>query len=159
LVVAVLLLATVPLLRERLTASDSVIWRLDLWQAGKQLAWPPTALGRGLGTSPWHINQILPKVDSPPHNDYLKAAIEVGVLGLLALGLWLWMTVRHAWQAYRGAQEAVIAWRALGLLAVTLAGMVMSLVDNYLGYTAVQWYFWALLALVPLRGRWPSASR
>jgi O-antigen ligase len=89
----------------------------------------------------------------------LKAAIEVGVLGLFAFGFWLYRTVRHAWQAYRGASEAVIAWRALGLLAVAFAGMVMSLVDNYLGYTAVQWYFWALVALVPPRGQWSSAPR
>lgn len=156
--VALLLIATVPLLRERLTASESVDWRLELWQAAASLAWPPTALGRGLATSPWYINQLLPKVDVPPHNDYLKVGIELGWLGWLAYGAWLVALAGHAWWAYRRAQEQTIAWRGLALLAVVLAGVVMSLSDNYLGYTAVQWYFWALVALVPADGQWPSRS-
>jgi hypothetical protein len=59
LAVAVLLLATVPFLRERLTASDSVIWRLDLWQAGKQLA-----ASYRLGTRPRHV-AVAHQPDSP----------------------------------------------------------------------------------------------
>lgn len=162
-VLAVILLAAVPLLRERLTASESVTWRLTLWQAARKLAWPPTPVGRGLATSPWHINQLLPKVESPPHNDYLKVLIETGVVGLVAYGLWLVTLLRHAWRAYRRAEARPIAWRALSLLAVVLAGMVMSLADNYLGYTSVQWYLWAVVALVPAAGCWclslpPSAD-
>jgi O-antigen ligase len=154
LLVALISLAAVPLLRERLLASHSVGWRLDLWQAGLTLAWPPTLLGQGLATSPWHINQLLPKVEAPPHNDYLKVTIEMGVLGLLAYGTWLLALGRHAWQAYRHARQPAIAWRALGLLAVVLAGASMSVTDNYLGYTAVQWYLWAWVALVPPNGQW-----
>lgn len=157
LLLALVLLAGVPFLRERLTASESIGWRLDLWQAARTLAWPPTALGLGLGASPWHINQLLPKVDSPPHNDYIKVLIETGLLGLVGYALWLLAGLRHAWLAHRGAHESTVAWRALALLAVVVAGMVMGLVDNYLGYTAVQWYFWALLALVPRRGQWLPA--
>jgi O-antigen ligase len=107
-----------------------------------------------LGTAHLHVNQLLPKVDAPPHNDYLKALIETGSLGLVAYGVWLFALLRHAWRAYRAAQDRIISWRALGLLAVVLAGMVMSLADNYQGYTAVQWYLWALVALVPRLGRW-----
>jgi O-antigen ligase len=155
LLVAAILLATVPLLRERLSASDSVTWRVELWQAGVSLAWPPTLLGRGLATSNWYVNQLLPTMDVPPHNDYLKVAIEMGVLGVLTFGLWIVSLVRHAWRAYRRASTPAIAWRALGLLAIVIAIVVMSLTDNQLGHTAVQWYFWAVVALVPLNGRWP----
>jgi O-antigen ligase len=154
LAVAPILLATVPLLRERLVASHSVGWRQELWQAGLTLAWPPTMLGRGLATSPWHINQLLPKVEAPPHNDYLKITIEMGLLGLMTYAAWLWSLARHAWRAYRHAVQPAVAWRALGLLAVVLAGVSMSITDNYLGYTAVQWYFWTWVALVPSDGQW-----
>lgn len=167
---ALLLLAAVPLLRERLMATDSVYWRLDLWQAAIDLAWPPTLLGLGLGTSPLHINLLLPNVDTPPHNDYLKVLIETGLLGLLAYAAWLVTMATHAGRAYplrsatgcradRWAVDPVVAWRALGLLAVVLAGGVMSLSDNYLGHTAVQWYVWAYVALVPANGRWPVPTR
>jgi O-antigen ligase len=154
LVVALVLLAGVPLLRERLLAAHSVGWRLDLWQAGLQLVTPPSLLGLGLATSPWHINWLLPKVYSPPHNDYLKVGIELGILGLAAYGLWLLASLRLAWRAYRQSDTKSISWRALSVLAIVVAGLVMSLSDNYLGYTAVQWYLWALLALVPPGGQW-----
>ncbi len=159
LVVAAILLATVPLLQARLVASDSVQWRLDLWQAGVQLAWPPTLLGRGLASSPSLVNQLLPKVLAPPHNDYLKALIETGVLGLLTYGIWLVALVRHGWRAFRQAVERRIAWRGLSLLACSAAVIVMSLSDNVLGHTAVQWYLWALIALVPVNGRWVETEQ
>ena len=162
LAVGLVLLWTVPLFRERLSDPGSTQWRLELWQGAVSLIWPPLAggvrqalLGRGLATSPWHINQVLPRITSPPHNDYLKVTIEMGALGLLAYGAWLWATLRHAWRAYRQARERAIAWRGLALLAIVVAGMAMSISDNYLSYTAVQWYFWALVALVPADGHWP----
>jgi putative inorganic carbon (HCO3(-)) transporter len=155
---AVMLVLAVPLLRERLTATHSVGWRIDLWQAATTLAWPPTLRGLGLATSPWHINQLLPKVEAPPHDDYLKVLMETGVLGIMAYGAWLLALVRHAWLAYRHAEQPAIAWRAAGLLAIVAAGCIMSIADNYLGYTAVQWYLWALAALVPARGRWPRTG-
>jgi O-antigen ligase len=159
---AAILLATVPFLQERLLESYSVGWRLDLWQAAIQLLSPPMLqptslqafLGRGLASSPWHLNQLLPKVYAPPHNDYLKAAIEMGWLGLLAYLAWLLALVRHAWRAYQGAESPALAWRAVALLAVAVSAMVMSISDNYLGYTAVQWYLWTLVALVPVAGHW-----
>jgi O-antigen ligase len=153
------LLAAIPLLQERLVASESVQWRLDLWQVGVQLAWPPMLLGRGLGSSSWLVNHFLPKVSSPPHNDYLKALIETGLMGLLAYGAWLVVLVRHGWRAYRRAGEWTISWRGLGLLASVAAIIAMSLSDNVLGHTAVQWYLWALIALVPAGGSWPRSEQ
>ena len=162
LAVAAILLATVPFLQERLLESHSIGWRVELWQAAVQLLSPPMLqpaslqafLGRGLASSPWHINRLLPKVYAPPHNDYLKAAIEMGLVGLLAYLSWLLALVRHAWRAYRDAESPALAWRAVALLAVAVSAVVMSASDNYLGYTAVQWYLWALVALVPVAGRW-----
>jgi O-antigen ligase len=111
-----------------------------------------------LATSPWHISLFLPKVDAPPHNDYLKTVIEMGLLGFLTYLTWLLSLVWHAWCAYRRAKLPAITWRALALLAIAIAGAVMSLTDNYLGYTAVQWYLWALVALVPSSGHWPEGQ-
>jgi O-antigen ligase len=165
LAVALVLLVSVPLLQERLLASHSVGWRIDLWQAGLQLFWPLSLLGHGLATSPWHINWLLPKVNSPPHNDYLKVGIELGILGLATYGLWVVAMLRHNWRAYRRAsgeypraESRSISWRALSMLAIVVAGVVMSMTDNHLGHTAVQWYLWALLALVPPDGRWESQA-
>jgi O-antigen ligase len=156
-VVAVLvLLLAVPLLRERLTAAESVLWRVNVWRVAAQFTWPPSLLGRGLASSGWYINQLLPTVETHPHNDYLKVGLEQGVLGLLTYAAWLVSLLAHAWRSYRGALDPAIAWRALSLLGVVVAGLVISMAGNYLGNTAVQWYFWALVALVPPGGRWPQ---
>lgn len=157
------LLLAVPLLRERLLASDSVVWRLDLWQAGLQIAWPPTLWGRGLASSPWLLNQYLPTVETHPHNDYLKMMIELGIVGLLAYGFWLLSIVEHAWRAHRRALQASaehqdIAWRSLALFSVIIAAAVVSVVHSYVGNTAVQWYLWAVVALVPRGGTWQASS-
>ena len=36
---------------------------------------------------------------------------------------------------------------ALALAAVVVGGLVVSLTDNYVQYTSVQWYVWVLAAL------------
>jgi O-antigen ligase len=158
LLLAAVLVLAVPLLQERLGASESVTWRIELWRAASTLAWPPTLLGRGLGSFPKVINQILVTVETHPHNDYLKVAVEVGLFGMVTYGAWLLAALRHAWRAYRRADDPGISWRALGLLAVIVAGLVMGVVVHYLGITAVQWYLWALVALVPAGGRWLPAA-
>jgi putative inorganic carbon (HCO3(-)) transporter len=153
LLLALLLLAaavlSLPIVQTRLAASHSIGWRQELWGAGLSLVTPPPLVGLGIGTAHWHTNQLLPGVDSPPHNDYLKALIETGLLGLVAHLLTLALLVRHGWRAYRHAASPAIRWRGLALLAVAMAGVAISVVDNYLEATAAQWYIWALVALVP----------
>jgi O-antigen ligase len=140
-----LALLALPPIRDRLTstdAQDSVTWRWELWQVGVGLIDLTRVVGRGLSTFPVYVEQVLPpRYVAPPHNDYLKVLIETGILGALAWAGWQlhWLLA--------AARRAMTNPYALALAAVVVGGLVVSLTDNYVQYTSVQWYVWALAAL------------
>jgi len=140
-----LALLALPPIRERLAsadAQDSVTWRLELWQVGVGLIDLTRVVGRGLSTFPVYVEQVLPpRFVAPPHNDYLKVLIETGILGALTWAGWQLRWLLAA------ARRAMTNPYALALAAVVVGGLVVSLTDNYVQYTSVQWYVWALAAL------------
>lgn len=140
-----LALLALPPIRERLTsadAQDSVTWRWELWQVGVGLIDLTRVVGRGLSTFPVYVEQVLPpRYVAPPHNDYLKVLIETGLLGALT---WAGWQLRWLLAAARRARANPYA---LALVATVAGGLVVSLTDNYVQYTSVQWYVWVLAAL------------
>ena len=148
-IVLPLLLLTLPPVRQRLTSADaqeSVTWRWELWQVGLSLVDLGRVIGRGLSTFPVYVEQVLPlRYVAPPHNDYLKVLIETGPLGALAWAGWQvrWLSA--------AARRAATNPFALALAAVVVGGLVVSLTDNFVQYTSVQWYIWALAALAFVR--------
>ncbi len=151
--------------RERLfgwNANVSLVWRQDVWEVSRDLLAHPTLFGSGLETSLILINNIKPTITAPPHNDYLRLALETGWVGGLLFVMVMLATLHTGWRAYRrggvGAPEAAADMAVLGLtlLAVTVGGAIISLADNYLGYASVQWYIWALVGL--LGGESPRAA-
>lgn len=140
-----LALLALPPIRDRLAsadAQDSVTWRLELWQVGVGLIDLTRVVGRGLSTFPVYVEQVLPpRYVAPPHNDYLKVLIETGALGVLTWAGWQLRWLLAA------ARRALINPYALALAAVVVGGLVVSLTDNYVQYTSVQWYVWVLAAL------------
>jgi O-antigen ligase len=146
-----LFLMFVPAVRERLQgeqASESFQWRLKVWDASLTILQKPTVFGSGLDTSPILINKVLYNVDSPPHNDYLRTAIESGIAGLVIFLLLQVAILYHGWRAYWRA--ATLSSRVIGLtlVGVVMGGVVISISDNYFSYVSVQWYTWALLGLL-----------
>ena len=144
-IVLPLLLLALPPVRQRLTsadAQDSVAWRWELWQVGLSLIDLTRVIGRGLSTFPIYVEQILPpRYVAPPHNDYLKVLIETGPLGALAWAGWQLRWLGAA------ARRAATNPYALALASVVVGGLVVSLTDNFVQYTSVQWYVWVLAAL------------
>lgn len=148
-VLILIVVLTVPSVQARLTgenASESFDWRLDVWDASLSILKKPTLLGSGLDTSPILINQLLPRFLTPPHNDYFKVTMEVGLAGVFVFGLLQISFLTLGWKAFRSTQPSR-SFLGLTILAITMSGLVISLSDNYLSYTSVQWYYWALIAL------------
>ena len=78
-----------------------------------------------------------------PHNDLLRFA---GELGLLGLGLFLWILGAAAvriWQALRNAYDPLLAGLAAGLVAF----LITSMVSNPLMLREVSYVFWIALGL------------
>lgn len=154
---AVLVLA-VPAVRDRLQgqqAGESWEWRQSVWTASLEALRRPTWLGTGLDTSPLLINQRLPSVLTPPHNDYLRVAMESGVIGIAVFLVWQLVTAGHGLRVAIRRRGTIQGALGLTLLAMTAAGLTAGVADNYLGYTSVQWYVWTLAGML---AEWKSTA-
>ena len=146
-----LILAFLPAVQDRISgeeASTTLDWRLAVWDASLKVLEQPTVIGYGLDTSPILVNRELVNVIAPPHNDYLRNAIETGVVGLMFFLLLQGALVFHGWQAYNSSNKDLIRVMGLSLLGITIGGIAISLTDNYFSYVSVQWYNWTIIGLL-----------
>jgi O-antigen ligase len=128
------------------SASDSTVWRLDLWRDALSYTPGHLAVGYGPGTAPLVIGQYRSYVlgSSEPHNDYIKLLLEVGIFGLVA---YVWLAIgllRRLYQGYR--QEKFSRRRLLFLFMLIFSAslFLFSAGDNILKDSSLQWSFWAL---------------
>ena len=113
---------------------NSLAWRVGYW---KQLLADddrPLLTGNGPGTAGASTAEGL-----APHNDFLKAYVEAGVLGLLA---YLGFTGSLVALAIRGLRNITGRARAIaaGFAGVVTAFVLMSAVDNLLSQLVVMWF-------------------
>jgi putative inorganic carbon (HCO3(-)) transporter len=131
------------------TGSESgVSWRLGQWGDVASLA----------GTNP--VTGIGPRVvevrlanHQPPHNDYLRALVELGVVGLLGFLAQLAAMVGVAVGAHRRASGPSARTIALAFAGVVAALIVASAAANLLGQVVILWYVYALAAAAAWVGR------
>ncbi len=98
-------------------------------------------------------------LSTPPHNDYLRALVEYGVIGLVVFVVLLvimWVFGYRTWRAAAAYQRA--SGISLAFFALSTAFPIMSLTDNVFGYTANQIYFWTLAGLTVAVNRIISGS-
>ncbi|GIH21843.1 hypothetical protein Aph01nite_01530 [Acrocarpospora phusangensis] len=116
--------------------ANSLVWRFDHWSQALDLLGLNPVTGTGLGTTRLLIYKEV-------HNDYLRALVESGLLGLVTyLGL-LAALVITAVRALRATGPAGGLERGC---AVAFAGCVMALLvsaisDNAMTSVVVMWYF------------------
>lgn len=115
-------------------------WRLETWSAISDMVAKKPILGHGL-SSVESVYGVL------THNDYLRLAAEVGILGLLAY-LWLsWSVIRQTWKDYQAADSAVVKSFQTALLACAAGILVREFADNTLRNAVVMMYFWIFIAI------------
>lgn len=141
-----------PTVRDRLfgwNADLTLDWRQDVWAASRDLLRHPTLFGAGLDVSSLLLHEQIPTVTAPPHNDYLRMALETGLVGLSVYALTGLALLNLAWRSYRAASaDGYTQMIGLALLATLVSGAIISLGDNYLSYASVQWYLWSLVGLL-----------
>lgn len=124
-------------------ASNSFAWRLDYWTESLELARRSPIVGIG-------IDQVKAVTEErqPPHNDFLRSAVEAGVAGLLAyLGLLitLGLVLRNGYRRTEpGNLDRGVVVGAVGCFA---AFLVFSLSGNVISQTVLLWYVLVILAL------------
>lgn len=143
----VLVAALVPSVNERIAnlnadpdrprESSSWAWRIQHWETILPLASDNPVTGIGIGmTAKVTANQ------KEPHNDYVRAYVETGVVGLaaylLAVGGFVWVAYRARKRAKSGFEEAL----ALGIFAFAAAFAASSVAENLI--TGIVWLWYAL---------------
>jgi O-antigen ligase len=118
-------------------AESTLDWRLDYWRTVLPLARQNPVTGIGLAQT-----QRLTDNQQPPHNDYLRAYVETGLIGLLAYLLLLWTLVstgrRGLAAAPRGSFDRAVA---AGFLGCAVAFAAASAMANVFSNVVTLWYF------------------
>ena len=123
--------------------SNSLAWRLDYWSESLALS-ADTPLS-GIGLKQVAAQTVEAK---QPHNDFLRAFVEMGVLGLAAYGWLMWQFIATGRRAAHATRGAVGRDRALamGYAGAAVGYVVMCLVANLMSQVVVGLYFGTLAA-------------
>ncbi|MEO3854822.1 O-antigen ligase family protein [Acrocarpospora sp. B8E8] len=125
--------------------ANSLVWRFDHWSQALDLLGLNPVTGTGLGTTRLLIYKEV-------HNDYLRALVESGLLGLVTyLGL-LAALVITAYLALRntGPGRGLERGCAVAFAGCVAALLVSAISDNAMTSVVVMWYF-AVFAGIALR--------
>jgi O-antigen ligase len=142
--------------------------RLDLWSSALSIFADHPLTGGGPGT--WVQLKVLaspPGVPNPifsqAHDMYVQAAAELGVVGLVALGVLL-IAIGRRFAIARQLQRQRLRLEAIAVLGGLVAFAVEAVFDNAINLPAICMLLVAVVAWVeagipvaePAPGRWPS---
>jgi len=124
-------------------ARSSLDWRLDYWADVLPLANTNVITGIGLAQTQYNTNQA-----KQPHNDFVRAYVEAGVIGFIAY-LYLILTL-----VAMGSKAIAVVSKAtldrgvvVGFCGCLTSFVAVSIVANVFSNVAVLWYFFAFAAL------------
>lgn len=133
------------------SSGNSLIWRLTYWTQISVLNRNNPVTGIGLKSTKFLTDQ-----SKAPHNDFLRAYVETGALGLLAFLVVLAVLLTIAHRALRTTTSGLPRGVAVGFAAVLAAYLIDSLGDNLLSEVVVLWYFYAVAACAAAISTWRS---
>ena len=134
---------------------NSLAWRLDYWSEVLPLANKNPVTGIGLAQT-----QYMTDAAKQPHNDFLRAYVETGVVGLAAYLAMLAALIRLGRRAVRRTRKGTFERSvAAGFLGSAVAFIAVSTVANVISNVVVLWYFFAYAALASALARGVSARR
>jgi len=125
------------------TAGNSLIWRVGYWTQILPLANRNPITGIGLKQTQASVIE-----QKEPHNDFIRAYVETGLLGLITyVGVQaaVWKTVRRALRTTRdrgGFDYAV----ATAFAAAAAAFSLVSVASNVISSSVLLWYLFAVAA-------------
>ncbi|MBI2989789.1 MAG: O-antigen ligase family protein [Candidatus Magasanikbacteria bacterium] len=140
-------LREIPLV-ERLTGrnedADSLAWRQALVRETLPIIRARPYFGFGYGTFPtvWEENRSLGHLwddSAEAHNDYLRMALEIGLIGLALYILLLISLIALVFRLFRREARSGKRYQYLCLLAWLISFAVLSFSDNMLHHTPVIW--------------------
>jgi putative inorganic carbon (hco3(-)) transporter len=140
------------------TSNNSLTWRLDYWTQVLPLANENPVTGIGLDQTQFNTDQA-----KQPHNDFIRAYVETGVVGLLAFLAMLAALLVQGTRAVRASPPRSLG-RAIGagFLGCAVAYVAVSAAANVVSNVVMLWYLFTFAAaagaVVRLSGAPPAAS-
>lgn len=129
------------------TSGNSLIWRFEYWKQALQLGGNPIT-GLGLGA----VSSITDQAKEP-HNDFIRAFVETGIIGLAA---YIWMLLAMVGLARRSLKTAAEGFPrsvAAGFAGALAAFILLSAVSNVITQLVILLYFAAFAACAWAAGR------
>jgi O-antigen ligase len=131
---------------------NTLEWRLGYWAQVLPLANHNPVTGIGLNMTQYNTDDA-----KQPHNDFIRAYVETGVLGLLAYVSMLVALVRTGTRALRRAPPRSFDHAiAAGFLGCALAYVVQSMGANVMSNVVCVWYLIAFAAAASFVSRGDS---
>ncbi len=127
---------------------NSLAWRFSYWTEVITLAADNPVTGIGL-----RVTEEISGGAKQPHNDFVRAYVELGAIGLMAYILLLTAMARVA---ARGVRDAAAGWQrgvAVGFAGCFVAFVLVSLVANVMSQAVVLWYLFAFAACAAAVGK------
>lgn len=121
---------------------DSLDWRFQYWGEVLPLADQNPVTGIGL-----NMTQSMTDAQKQPHNDFLRAYVEMGLVGLAAYLLFVTSLLRVAVHSVRSARPGIGRGLAVAFAACAAGYILVSFVANVLGSVVVLWYLATFAAL------------
>ncbi|MDX6323867.1 MAG: hypothetical protein QOK15_221 [Nocardioidaceae bacterium] len=123
-------------------AGDSLTWRFQYWGQLLHLAQSSPLTGIGL-----KVVQLETVDGKNAHDDFLRAYVEMGLIGLLAYVALMVALGLTALAALRSATTGLERGIAVGFAGTYVSFALLSTVSNILSQTVLLWYFFAFAAL------------
>jgi putative inorganic carbon (HCO3(-)) transporter len=121
---------------------NTLLWRLNYWTKVLPLANSNPVTGIGLNMTQYYTSQA-----KQPHNDFIRAYVETGIVGLAAYLSVLWCLMSNSVRALKrsalGTFEHAVAAGALGCVVCFLVG---SMGANVMSNVVSLWYLAAFAA-------------
>ena len=127
--------------------SSSVQWRIQMWHDSIGYAMQRPILGYGIGNS----NQVILDNRGPQygsdfeHNDYIRVALDAGLIGLIAFLVLIINLLLTLFKIYREQKKPRLKILAFVIFILAISFYLISFGDNILTDTALEWSLWALL--------------
>ena len=131
--------------------SSSVQWRFAIWQDTIEYIYEKPLTGRGAGITETYIDarRGMLNESSAVHNDFLKIALEYGIVGLFAFVLLIFSLIFKTFHIFsKLKQKTKSRTLVLAFGSIIAAFAVSSFADNILDTTALQWAIWSLAGAI-----------
>jgi O-antigen ligase len=128
---------------------NSLAWRFGYWGTVIDLANDSPIVGIGP-----KMTQYVTESAKVPHNDYLRAYVETGVLGLIAYIAVVAALIHTARHALSWAPPGLGQGVAVGFAGCVASFLLFSVAENLMSQVVVLWYFVAFAAAAVTVSRW-----